>query len=64
MILILCDECGNPTCGIQTSVKVGERSFVIGGCCEQKPFRVPPRLSATVTVRKPDGKLAVHEISS
>ena len=64
MILILCDVCGNPTHGIETPVKVGERTWVIGGCCEQKPFRVPPPLAATVTVRMPDGRLDVHEVSS
>jgi len=64
VILILCDMCGHPTHGIETPVKVGERSFVIGGCCEQKPFRVPPPLLATVAVRMPDGSLAVHEVRS
>ena len=64
MILVLCDVCGHPTHGIQTPVKVGERSWVIGGCCESRPFRVPPPLTATVTVRRPDGVLSVHEIST
>jgi len=64
VILILCDVCGHPTYGIETPVKVGARAFVIGGCCEHKPFRVPPPLAATVTVRMPDGKLAVHEVRS
>ncbi len=64
VILILCDVCGHPTRGIATPVKVGERSWLLGGCCEDKPFRVPPPLVATVTVRMPDGKLAVHEVSS
>lgn len=64
MFLVPCDVCGHPTRGIQTPVKVGARLFVIGGCCEEKPFRVPPPLAATVTVRMPDGSLAVHEVKS
>ena len=65
MHLVLCDVCGHPCRGRWEVVCIeGGRRFVLGQCCESGPFRVPPPLAATVTVRMPDGKLAVHEVHS
>jgi len=65
MMLVICDACGNQALGHWWPFKVegNRRTFIMGACCEDKPFRVPEPLSATVTVRRPDGKLTVYEVA-
>ena len=60
MVIVICDVCRRQPPGRYEQIRVGDGPvFLVCGGCMDRPFRVPPPLSATVVLAPGPGKITM-----